>query len=354
METCDTYNSADWYEFAEGDLHRQNRDQMKRHLDTCPHCREQFSEVESVANMLEEARPSNAGDLPDQTEERILDTARREARPRRTKPQDRTPDVPPVPSFAWREFLFGATAAAAVLLMSFVFTNQRLRFEPQHSAERPSGTEVERKTNRPATDRKPNRSTTIEPPSKTTNDRSDASAQSASTDQATGKEETERSGTQEEQPGASSERPRNRSAEPKPDSSTQNEKSKSGSSSAEQTDPKRTPAKQEEQEKKQTQQHEKADSERPAAETEEKSPSGDDPPDSEKRTRIAGDVNNDGRVDVVDSMLITKKIMKSKPLNARTMDVNGDGRVTLQDARLIMKKTMSRTSTDDNPSVKTY
>ena len=59
---------------------------------------------------------------------------------------------------------------------------------------------------------------------------------------------------------------------------------------------------------------------------------------------IAGDLNNDGRVTVVDGVLALKSVVQQIALTSeqlRTADVNGDGRVDITDVILILRKAVS-------------
>ena len=55
---------------------------------------------------------------------------------------------------------------------------------------------------------------------------------------------------------------------------------------------------------------------------------------------VAGDVNQDGKVNLTDAKLVMQHYNGAKTLDSRqkeNADVNGDGKVNLTDAKLIMK-----------------
>jgi len=283
MNTCDTYNAADWHEFAKGGVRQRSRDRMRRHLRNCPHCRELYEDVDALDDLLGQASDERSTDLPQQTEKQILDTARKEARRRRSESsRPRTDDREesrPDRAFAWNEFLFGAASAAAVLLGAYVLLEPVLRPTGlrRHAASR---------YNQPADERVMGR------------DRAERSTGTAGKGKRSDGRETDQTTNE------------NGSAPPSddPDSSGETNGPKTpeaNGSTTKNTDP------------------------RP------------------------GDANGDGRVNVVDSMLITRAVMNDRETDVTSMDVNRDGQVTLEDARRIMKKSLRRTA-DVDPRQKTF
>ena len=60
---------------------------------------------------------------------------------------------------------------------------------------------------------------------------------------------------------------------------------------------------------------------------------------------ILCDVNNDGKISIVDARLVLKAVVGGETLSENQMlaaDINGDGKITISDSRAILKMVLDQ------------